>query len=913
MMSSLSFTAPLLLAGLVILPALWWLLRATPPAPKRVPFGGLMFLSGLNDENQTPARTPWWLLLLRLAALALVIVGLSGPILNAPEEQSDTGPLLIIVDDSWAAAPHWRRAQEMVQNLALAPKAGARTVRLVTTAGVPTVSDPMPLRDAAAQLDGMVPKAALPDRAATLSALAEVIDWRDWSLLWLSDGVIGRRRGDQAFLTTIRQTRQVTLFRVPGAAPTTLTGLEAGGNGLVATLTRIGGGARQGTLVATSADGRAIADLPFAIDGDASTLSLPINLPLALRNEVARLSILEQPHAGAVWLLDAGTKRVRAGLVSAAAASLLDSGFYIKQALTDRTALFEGRIDELTTPETGLIVLDDIGTLRPADEERLINWVNAGGVLLRFAGPNTASAAGRDGPLRNPTYPVALRGGERSFGGALTWADPQGVGGYDAEGPFGDLPLPDDVAVRRQVLSRASAEPGDQVWAHLADGTPLVTARAEGQGLLILIHVTASPTWSDLPLSTIFPTMMDRLVRLAAGAAPARPTQPLAPYRVLNGYGILTDPPQNARPADPSDLVAGAVAPGLYGDQTGGFAVNTYQGGQPTLDPITASLLPPTAILRGPDGIAAKALGPSLLVAALVLYLADMLALLVTRWREARQGVAAMIAIGVMGTLAGALLPGGTATAQAMDLRPDLDPKAEEAALRTRFAYVMTGNPAVDRISDAGLTGLTREAIRRTALEPALPTGVDIERDDLSVYPLIYWPITADSFAPSDSALSRLEAFMAGGGMLIIDTQDGERQTPGGNTPAGQQLKTVLQRMDIPPLEPLSAGHILTKSFFRLEDLHGRNSGGTVWVEAQVALRETTDSVPSLIIAGRDWAAAWAVDDGGRPLRPAGPGGNARREYAFRTGINIAMVALTGNYKSDQVHVQDLLDQMGAP
>ena len=149
--------------------------------------------------------------------------------------------------------------------------------------------------------------------------------------------------------------------------------------------------------------------------------------------------------------------------------------------------------------------------------------------------------------------------------------------------------------------------------------------------------------------------------------------------------------------------------------------------------------------------------------------------------------------------------------------------------------------------------------------------------------------------------------------MLIIDTQDGERQTPGGNTPAGQQLKTVLQRMDIPPLEPLSAGHILTKSFFRLEDLHGRNSGGTVWVEAQVALRETTDSVPSLIIAGRDWAAAWAVDDGGRPLRPAGPGGNSRREYAFRTGINIAMVALTGNYKSDQVHVQDLLDQMGAP
>ena len=189
--------------------------------------------------------------------------------------------------------------------------------------------------------------------------------------------------------------------------------------------------------------------------------------------------------------------------------------------------------------------------------------------------------------------------------------------------------------------------------------------------------------------------------------------------------------------------------------------------------------------------------------------------------------------------------------------------------------------------------------------------AIDIESDDLSVFPLIYWPIRPDIPPPSDAALAALESFMAGGGLLLIDTMDGEQQTDASLTAAGDALRSILLRMNVPPLEPLPEGHILTKSFYRLDDLHGRNSGGEVWIESDSALRESTDGVPSLIIGGRDWAAAWAIDDRGLPVRSPGRGGERRREYAFRAGINIAMVALTGNYKGDQVHVQSLLDEMG--
>ena len=68
----LSFGEPLILSALVALPVLWWLLRVTPPLPRRTLFPPLRLLRGLEDEEQTPAATPWWLLLLRLLAAALL-------------------------------------------------------------------------------------------------------------------------------------------------------------------------------------------------------------------------------------------------------------------------------------------------------------------------------------------------------------------------------------------------------------------------------------------------------------------------------------------------------------------------------------------------------------------------------------------------------------------------------------------------------------------------------------------------------------------------------------------------------------------------------------------------------------------------------------------------------------------------
>ncbi|WP_031552755.1 DUF4159 domain-containing protein [Parvularcula oceani] len=895
-MSALSFASPALLLALLALPLVWWLLRATPPAPAERRFGGMLFLRGLRNEKDTPARTPWPILLLRLVIAGLLIVALAGPMIGAPAQTGQRGPLLIVLDDDWTAASEWRARQDAVSLEAARPGAGTREAWLLRTASdEPVVEGPMTLDDAARRVAGLVPQPRLPDHDAAARALRAAA-LPETQVLWLAGGAAPATAGRRAFLDSLSRQGFVTAFRLPGAETAALTGLRSEGAALTIELSRIGNRlpAREGDIRVIARDGRTLTRLPFAFGAGEAETEAALDLPLALRNQAAILRMEGERSAGATWLVDASARRVRAGLVTEGATdSLLTSGTYLTQALAPLAVIERGTPEDLVAAGADLIVLDDVGTLRTEAERALMGWLEGGGLLVRFAGPDVANADTEDAP----TFPAPLRTGGRSFGGALTWETPQDLEGFDRDSPLGSLSVPEDVEVRRQVLLRGGAEA--ESWAYLTDGTPLITARRVGEGLIVLFHVTASPTWSDLPLSGAFPAILRRIVALAGTSVveEASPDRPLGALRLLDGFGALEEPAASTPPATPAAIAQGRAAPGFYGLAEAPLSVNAWTG-TPALAPATRGL-PAGFAIAGPEGSQLARLGPPLLAVALFLLLADACAMAWLRRRGMGGLAAAMLAL--------ALLP----DARAQDLRPPLSGKALQAAAETRFAYVETGDPSTDRISRAGLFGLTREAIRRSALEPAQPIGVDLETDDLSVYPLLYWPITPSMREPSDAALSELEAYMAGGGMVIMDTQDGERAGTGAETPQQARLRSILERMDTPPLEPLPDDHILKLSFYRLDALHGRNTEGTVWVEAASALRETTDAVPSLVISGRDWASAWAVDEGGVPLRPAGAGGPSRREAAYRSGINMAMVALTGSYKGDQIHVQELLDRLG--
>jgi hypothetical protein len=750
-------------------------------------------------------------------------------------------------------------------------------------------------------------------------------------IVWLSDGLDdGKAEKFSAQLAKLAGSKGVEVVEPRrNDIAQALLPPSTEGDAFVATVVRADATtARSGSVRAVEADGSLVGEVNYIFS--AGDLSAPVkfDLPLELRNRIHRLEIAGENSAGSVSLIDERWRRRSVGLVSGAPAEeaqpLLSDLYYLQRALEPyaevrRAAPDRGgksEIADLLSSPLSVLVLTDVGNLVGPDHDAIARWVENGGVLLRFAGPRLA----REG---DDLLPVPLRTGGRALGGALSWTNPQHLAAFGTHSPFFDLAIPDDVTVSRQVLAEPTIDLASHTWAHLQDGTPLVTANKFGKGTVVLFHVTADTSWSNLPLSGLFVDMLRRVVALSQGVASAdgergEGSRTLAPARTLDGFGHLTTPPATATPLPAATFDSEAVGPrhppGLYGPADSPRAFNLGRAGL-KLQPIGALA---TSVVRHPFAEAAETrLRPWVLALALAFILADGIASLyvtglfdatpIRRRRRADSIVPALL----LAALAFGLTHATPARAE------DSDAFALAASTETRLAYVITGDSNVDEVSRAGLASLSDVLRERTSFEPAAPMGVDVAHDELSFFPVLYWPMTPGQENLSPEALARVNLYMKNGGTILFDTRDQDRSVAGVPGPGTEVLRRLLNRLDIPPLEPVPPTHVLTKSFYLLQSFPGRWEGGQVWVEASngegsgKGTRLSNDGVSSVVIGSNDYAAAWARGANGRPLYPCQPGGEYQREMAERFGVNLVMYALTGNYKADQVHVPALLERLG--
>ena len=188
------------------------------------------------------------------------------------------------------------------------------------------------------------------------------------------------------------------------------------------------------------------------------------------------------------------------------------------------------------------------------------------------------------------------------------------------------------------------------------------------------------------------------------------------------------------------------------------------------------------------------------------------------------------------------------------------------------------------------------------------PIAIDPATDELSYYPMIYWPITEDAPVIEPTTAIKLNRYLKNGGTIFFDTRD----SSGGGVGA-DRLEEIARHLDVLPMTAIPSDHVLTKAYYLLREFPGRWTGGRVWVQrsASQAAERANDGVSSIIVGGHDWAGAWAMDEARKPLYPVVPGGERQREMAYRFGINLVMYVLTGNYKADQVHLPAILERLG--
>ncbi|HYF07763.1 MAG TPA: DUF4159 domain-containing protein [Acetobacteraceae bacterium] len=908
----IGFAAPWLLLALPALPLLWWLLRVTPPAPKRLVFPPLRLLRDLPVSENAPAHTPWWLLLLRMVAAALLILGLARPVWGPEPAVGGEGPLLVVVDDGWAAAQDWpARAAMALAAVEAAGREGRRVALLTTTPSetgeAPRVLGPYPADEARARLAALRPKPWAPDRAAAAAALAayRAAHPGAFSATYLADGVEHAAEGTpfRALAEALAAGGGLTLARAEARPVRLLLPPVAEADRLRLRVAQVPmAAAGEVAVLARTGDGRALARAVVPIAAGAASGEAAVELPVEIRNQVVRLDLDGEAGAGGVVLLDERFRRRPVGLIAAenvsADAPLIGDLYYLDRALAPHAEVRRGGVEALLGRRLAVLVLADREVPEGPERAALERWVREGGMLIRFAGPRIAERP-------DPLMPVALRAGERQLGGALTWEQPQRLAPFADSSPFAGLAVPAEVLVERQVLAEPSPQLSARSWARLADGTPLVTAESRGAGRIVLFHVTANAEWSNLPLSILFVDMMRRLVALSAGVTGAEGDAPLAPLEALDGFGRLGPVPPAAGPV-PADRVEQTPAsprspPGWYGTPGQGpdAAYRRALNLSAALPPLRAAAEPPPgtalATIAGVPG--ERDLGPWLLGLALLLLAADLVISLGLRGLLAmprRAAAALVLALGL--------------AASPVSAQPRATEPEGAAALATRLAYVLTGDAAVDEIVRQGLVGLSDFVNRRTAAALADPHAVAPGRDDLSFYPLLYWVVLPGAPAPDAPAAAALNEFMRQGGIILFDTRD-EGAGEGAAAGARAALRRVTRELVIPPLAPVPEDHVLRRAFYLLNDLPGRYTGGPVWVARDQD--RANDSVSPVIIGGHDWAGAWAVDARGQNPYATIPGGARQRTLAYRFGVNLVMYALTGNYKGDQVHVPAILERLG--
>lgn len=910
----LGFLAPWVLLGLLSIPLLWIILRTLPPVPKRVQFPAVRLLIGLRDDTQTSAHTPWWLLVLRSLLVASVILGLAGPLLNDRRGTVGADRLVIIVDNSWGSGQDWAAMQVQLDSAVSQAAIAGQDVAIVDVAQFegPLVFRPATLLERErAVYEPQAVDGAWPVISAEL--VKEGI--KDHDTFWISTG-LDHGAVSETLLTHLSTKGEVTVWQ-SDTVHVSSSEVSVKDDVILVTLQRSKPKmAYSSSLLVHGTDPSGVPVIlqrfPVAFEGGETLKDIEVSLPLELRNRVTHFAVEGQTHAAARFLLADQLRRSEVAIYSATDNSelmeLLQATHYAKRALDGAAKILEGPIKDILLANPAMVLMSDITSLDASDD--VADWVRKGGTLVRFAGPKLA-AVDRQILADDPLLPVMLRQGGRRLDGAMTWGEPKKMASFDDDGPFAGLSVPQDILISQQVLAEPSPNLAQQTIARLEDGTPLVTRNTLGLGQVVFFHVTANASWSNLPLSGLFPQMLERLTKRGSFGVETvlDPDLLWVPEWIVDGYGRISRTSKLAGVQGEllnSEGFTAVTPPGLYASGELLLSRNLSK----TQDHLKPADWPRSVVIRDSEALSQNYSG-FFLVSAAVLLLMDVFASLFLSGRLGRSLKTALTAFI-------ALI--GVNVAEPTWAEADIDKALLDDVV---FAHILTGDAVIDRRAKEGLAGLSRILTARTSVEPGEPQSVNPEVDDLALYPFLYWPIHSGQERLDAKAYAALNTYMRGGGVLLFDTLSGDTGATRSGQTANKTLIRLTQGLDIPPLERVPSDHVLTRTFYLLQSFPGRYKEADLWIQASgdqsaeqeegAPFRRLNDGVSPVLIGGNDWAAAWAVSASGRPLYPVGRGyaGERQRELAFRFGVNLVMYVLTGNYKSDQVHVPALLERLG--
>ncbi len=917
-----AFAEPWLLLSLMGVPLVWFMLRTMPPVPNTYKFSALWLITQSQSSRQFTDRAPLWIVIIRLTYISLLIIALANPKMHSFQHLNGSHPLLIVIDNGWASGSGWQQRSQTANKLISAAELKKKDIFVATTAREPDrksrLAGPLTVSEALLLVDQIIPKPWSIDPLFLTQDKVKKQLPRYFETHWISDGIFNSKKFH--VIEHLKKYGPVLLLQNKSLGPTIISYIKHKGLTLQATVMRSTAELEGKTkLSAVNKDNRVITTSNITFKKGELTKTVEVRLPEKKKNEINRFVLQNEANAAAVYLVDESLKKVSVGIAtrinSQSPHPLLNEVFYLKTALSDSSYTKKGTLDKLSKKNIPIILVPDAYQISIEEKANIRKWVEAGGTLIRFSGPNlAANLEGESEEANDSLIPVKLRGRERAFGGSLSWQQPLNITTFNRNSPLSNLPRYKDVLVRRQLLATPAPTLKQQTWASLSDGTPIITAKNKGDGRIILFHTTATPEWSDLVISGQFVEMLQRLIKSKRTRANSAYLSNLSALKLLDGFGQLRVPPT-------SDIIIPNIGlakklkpgpihpPGFYGSSSAPAAFNLSLTAK---DIKSETVIPRGIETSNFDLVNVVNLSAHLFYLALGLLLIDTLIILflnndrINFFTKTLPKVSLLFLIILLGIFVDII----SNSALADSKLSSADRFALTASSQTRLVFAKSGTHETDVLSLSALRTLTDALRERTAASLGDPLGVNIESDDLAFFNILFCPLSALKEPLSINVQNRLNNFMDNGGILFIDSQNAieSRRSVREITSLVPKLRAIGPHLNIFPLVPITRQHTLMRSFYILKSFPGRFSNEILWVRNR-QFSKFGELTP--IIAGtNDWIRAWAKNKQGDFVFSMSQKAHSQRELSIRFGINLVIYALTGNYKSDQLHTNNILKRI---
>lgn len=853
---------------LLILPIIFFISKFEPKPKNYGQFPGYFILKAINYNSNIPISSKIWLKILRTLFAFCLIIGFASPYFkNNNIGKLQNTPLLFIVENDVSLGNEINNINLKIKNIISNPLNKGRKFEIISLykpQNEKNEKNIVPNQAANFKIDRQI---IIPD----LKQLRQI-----YEIHYFSNNISNNNDNEFFDLLKSKTSSEINLYS-PIESFATIKSIKIEENlikfDIFATKNQIY------KINALDKNGNIIAK--FNANDKAANLSLA-NEKIS---KIAYFDILGQRNAAKIFLFDENLLKpiVFTPKILDKDQPLISDAHFIWSSLKTFANPHVFDMDKLQKQKPSAIIFGDISGFDNQETKILKNYMENGGIIIRFMG-NKAIAKENDeiitAKISNQIHKIT-----NGFD-----VKPVTINEFAKDNFLYGIEIPQDFKINNNIIFAANSKP-DEIYIQLSDGSPYLSMKKFGLGKLFMFHVNAAPIWSNGGLSNLHNEIIRKIIEQNQIGKKSNinfndENIILKKTLEIDNIGNLNRNFENISfiklPLNEKKFPNEKYPAGLYENENHVLALNvgqSYSNAQ---------------ILKMPENIGFKSnidfknnFSYLFLTSAFIILFLELFITFIIKSNFQKFLKFALILFSLV-----SLIPHAS-YAQNKKAKDDI-----------KLAFVITNDDATNLIAKQGLEGLSLALEQRTNIEPNGTIGINLETDELAKHPIIYWLIPKNGMEISLNAQKSLNKYMQNGGIILIDTQgkamDGAK--------AQANLKKAVNGLKIPPIEQVPPQHILKKSFYLLQNFQGFYKNSSLWVETAASQNSSAnDGVSPIIIFDGNFARIWARAKTQSMIDIFAPISND--ELGIRSGINIFIYALTGQYKGDQIHINSILNR----